>query len=97
MDKSVKKKDDSTGFPTLAPKTMDVGPERPRESLEEEGSGMRSRIAQMTIHGRNRQEPTKPIPENSAFWLLRPWKTEEMDDGIEESSHDADEKGCEMA
>ena len=36
MDKSEEKKDDSTRFPTLAPETMTVGPERPPESQEEE-------------------------------------------------------------
>ena len=43
MDKSVKKKDDSTRFPTLAPETMVVGSEYPRESLKEEGGGEKSR------------------------------------------------------
>ena len=92
MDKSVKKKDDSTGFPTLAPKTMDVGPERPRESLEEEGGGERPRISDATIRRRNGQKPSNPIPEK-----LRPHETEEMEDGIEESWHDASEEGCEVA
>ena len=45
MDKSVKKKDASTHFPTLTPGVMEVGPEHPCESLEEEGGGMKSRIA----------------------------------------------------
>ena len=57
MDKSKKKKDDSTRFSTLSPETMAVGPERPRESLEEKGGGVKTRIAQMSIHGRNREEP----------------------------------------
>ena len=51
----------------------------------------------MSIRGRNGEEPSEPIPENSAFGPLRPRETEEMDDGIEESWHDANEDGCEMA
>ena len=74
---------------------MAVMPERPRESLEEEGGGVRQRIVDAMIHGRNEQEPSEPIPENSAFGPLRPRETEEMDDGIEESWHDASEEGWE--
>ena len=85
MDKSVKRKEDSTRLPTLAPETMAVGPERPRESQEEEGSGVRSRIADATICGRNGQVRSEPIPENSALGPLRPHETKEMDDGTEES------------
>ena len=76
---------------------MAVMPERPCESLEEEGGGVRQRIVDAMIHGRNEQEPSEPIPENSAFGPLHPRETEEMDDGIEESWHDASEEGCEMA
>ena len=65
MDKNVKKKDNSTRFPTLAPEMMAIGPERPLESLEEEGGGVRPRIAQMSIHGRNKQKPSDPILGNS--------------------------------
>ena len=39
MNKSVNRKDDSKHLPTLAPGTMAVRPERPREPLEEEGGG----------------------------------------------------------
>ena len=39
IDKSAKRKDDSTSLPTLAPETMAVGSRYPRESLEEEGGG----------------------------------------------------------
>ena len=97
MDKRVKKKYDSTLFPILAPETMAVGPERPRESREEEGGGVRPRIADAMICGRNGQEPSIPIPENSALGPVHPRETEEMDDGFEESRHDASEEGCEMA
>ena len=38
-----------------------------------------------------------PIPKNSAFGPLCPRETVEMDDGIEESWHDASEEGYEMA
>ena len=43
LDKSVNRKEDSTHLPTLAPETMAVGPERPRESREEEGGDVRPR------------------------------------------------------
>ena len=72
MDRRVKKKDDSTRFPTLPPEMMVVRPERPCESLEEEGSDMRPIIAQMTIRGRIEQKPSDPIPENSAFGPVTP-------------------------
>ena len=52
-----------------------VGPERPRESQEEEGGGVRPRIADAMIHGRNGQEPSEPISESSAFGPLRPHET----------------------
>ena len=96
-DKDEKQKDVSTRLPTLAPEIMAVGPERPRESLEEEGDGMRRTIAQMSIRGRNRQEPSEPIPENSTVGPVRPRETEEMEDGSEESWHDASEEGRETA
>ena len=40
MDKSAKRKDDSTSLPTLAPEMMAIGSRYPRESLEEEGGGV---------------------------------------------------------
>ena len=85
MEKSVYRKDDSTRLPTLSPETITVGPECPRESLEEEGGGERPRIAEAMIRGRNEQKPSGPTPENSTFGPLRPHETEEMDDGPEES------------
>ena len=97
MDKGANRKDDSTHLPTLAPKTMAVGPERPCESQEEEGGDVRPRIANVTIRGRNRREPSEPIPENSAFGPLRSRETEKMDDGINESWHDASEGGWQKA
>ena len=51
MDKSAKMKDDSTSLPTLAPETMAVGSGHPRESLEEEGGGVKSRIALLSMRG----------------------------------------------
>ena len=95
MDKGEKWKDVSTRLPTLAPEIMTVGPERPCESQEEEGSGERPRIANATMHERNEQEPLEPIPENLAFRATRPRKTEEMEDGSEESRHNANEEGWE--
>ena len=85
MDKRVNRKDDSMRLPTLAPETMAVGPERPRESQEEESGGVRPRIADAKIRGRNEQVPSEPIPENSTLRPLRPHEIEEMDDGIEMS------------
>ena len=97
MEKSVYRKDDSTRLPTLAPETMAIGPERPREPLEEEDGSDRSRVADATIRGRNGQKPSEPIPENSTLGPLCPHEIEEMDDGIEEFWHDASKQGCEMA
>ena len=95
MDKSMEKKDGSTRFPTLRPETMTVGSENPRESLEE-GGGVKSRIALMSIRGKDVEKPSKPIPETSVFGPVRPQETEEKDEGAEESCHDAREEGCEM-
>ena len=97
MDKSVNRKDDCTHLPTIDPETMTVGAECPSESLEEEGGSERPRIADVTIRGRNGQEPSEPIPENTTIGPLRPHKTEQMDDNIEESWHDTSKEGCEMA
>ena len=43
MDKGEKRKDVSTRLPTLAPEIMAAGPERPRQSQEEEGGDERPR------------------------------------------------------
>ena len=96
-DKGVKRTGDSLCLPTLAPETMAVGPECPRESQAEEGGGERPRITGETIRGRSGRKPTDPIPENSAFGPVCPCKTEEMDGGTEESWHDASEEGWETA
>ena len=85
MHRSVNRKNDSTHLPTVTPETMVVGPERPRETLKEEGGDERPRIVDATIRGRNKQKHSDPIPENSAFGPLRPREIEEVDDGIEES------------
>ena len=76
---------------------MEVKTERPQESLEEGDGGVRPRIAQLSIRGRNGEEPSKPIPETSVLGPLCPQETEQKDDGAEESWHDANEDGCEMA
>jgi hypothetical protein len=76
---------------------MVVRPECRRECQEEEGGGVRPRIAGETIWGRNGQEPSDLILDNSTFGPLLPRETEEMDDGIKESWHDANEDGWEMA
>ena len=67
MDKGGKWKDVSTHLPTLAPEIKAVRLERPHESQEEEGCGVRPRIADATIRGRNGQVPSELIPENSAL------------------------------
>ena len=89
MDKSAKRKDDSTSLPTLAPETMAVGPERPRESLEEEGGGAKPRIALVSMRGKDEEKPSKPVLGISVFGPIHSQWTEE-------SWHDARE-GCEMA
>ena len=85
IDKSAKRKDDSTSLPALAPETMAVGPERPRESLEEEGGGVNSRISLMSMRGMDEEKPSKPVPATSVFGPIRSQGTEEKDDGDEES------------
>ena len=83
-------------FAALAPETMAVGSGHPRESLEEEGGGVKSRIALMSMRGLDEEKPSKPAPVTSVFEPMRSQGTEETDDGAEESWHDAKE-GCEMA
>ena len=95
MDKSANNEDDSTSFPTLAPETMAVGSEYPRESLEEEG-GEKSRKALLSMRGKDEEKPSKPVPVTSVSGPMRSQGTEEKDDGDEESWHDARE-GCEKA
>ena len=84
-------------FPTLALEMIAVEPKRPHESQEEEGGGGRPRIADARIRRRNEQIHSDPITENSATRPLCPHKTEETDNGAEDSLHDANEEGCEMA
>ena len=96
MDKTAKRKDNSMTLPTLALETMAVRFGRPRESLEEEGSGAKPRIAPMSMRGMDEERPSKPVPVTSIFRLVRSQGTEETDDGAEEFWHDARE-GCEMA
>ena len=96
MDKSAKRKDDSTSLPALAPETMVVGSRYPRESLEEEGGGAKPRIALMSRRGKDEEKASKPVPVTSVLGPIRSQGTEEKDDGAEESWHDARE-GCEMA
>ena len=57
---------------------MVVGSEYPRESLDEEGGGVKSRIALMSVRERSGQEPSEPISEKSAFGPMCLRKTEEM-------------------
>ena len=64
MDKGEKRKDVSTRLPTLAPEIMAVGPERPRESQEEEGGGERPRIGNANECGRS--GPPTPNPKQMA-------------------------------
>ena len=75
---------------------MAVGSGYPCESLEEEDSGVKSRIALMTMRGKDDEKPSKPVLETSVFGPMCSQGTEEKDEGAEESWHDARE-GCEMA
>ena len=45
---------------------------------------------------RRGQEPFKPIPESTAIGPVHPRETDEMEDGCEESWHDANEEGWEV-
>ena len=63
----------------------------PSKTEEEEGNGKRPRIVRATTCGRSGEEPSTRNPENSAVGLVRTRETEEMEDGSEESWHDASE------
>ena len=81
MDKGEKRKDISMRLPTLAPEIMAVGPERPRESQEEEGGGERPRIAGATACGRS--GPYIPNPKHTAVGPERLSKSREEEGGHE--------------
>ena len=85
MDKSAKRMDDSTSLPTLAPETKAVGSRYPRESPEEEGGSVKSRISLMSMRGMDEGKPSKSGPVTSVFGPMRSQGTEETDDGVEES------------
>ena len=85
MDKSANKEDDSTSLPMLAPETMAVGSGYPRESLEEEGGGVKSRKALISMRGKDKGTPSKPVPVTSVSGPMRSQETEEKDDNNEES------------
>ena len=97
-------------FQAPQPETPDIGESNPggvwairrktatyREEPLTMHKSMKSRNALISIRGRNGEEPSKSIPETSVFGLVHPRETEEKDDGAEESWHDANEEGCEMA
>ena len=69
----------------------------PSKTEEEEGGGKRPRIVREILCRRSREEPSTRNPENSAVGPMRPRETEEMEDGNEESWHDASEDGWETA
>ena len=64
---------------------MVVGSEHPRESQEEEGGSVKSRIALMSIRGNDREKPSKPIPETLVFGPVCPQETKEKDEGARSS------------
>ena len=68
-----------------------------KKTEEEEGIGKRLRIVRATTCERSGEEPSTRNPENSAVGPVRPRETEEMEDDIEESWHDASEDGWETA
>ena len=67
----------------------------PSKTEEEEGGGKRPRIVREILCRRSGEEPSTRNPENSAVGPVRPRETEEMEDGNEESWHDASEEGWE--
>ena len=69
----------------------------PSKTEEEEGGGKTPRIVREILCRRSGEEPSTRNPENSAVGPVRPRETEEMEDGNEESWHDASEDGWEMA
>ena len=69
----------------------------PSKTEEEEGGGKRPRIVREILCRRSGEEPSTRNPENSAVGPVRPRETEEMEDDIEESWHDASEDGWETA
>ena len=69
----------------------------PSKTEDEEGGGKRPRLVRATTCGRSGEEPSTRNPENSAVGPVRPRETEEMEDGSEESWHDAREDGWETA
>ena len=91
-DKSANSEDDSTSLPALASEMMTVGSEYPRESLEEEGGGVKSRRALISTRGKDEAKPSEPVPVTSVSGPMRSQEAEEEDDGNEESWHDAREE-----
>ena len=75
----------------LASKIRTVGSEYPRESLEEEGGGVKSRRALIPTRGKDEAKPSKPVPVASMPAPMRSREAEEEDDGDEEPWHDARE------
>ena len=85
MDKSANSEGDSTSLPALASETMTVGSEYPRESLEEEGSGVESRRALISMRGKDEEKTSQSVPVTSVSGPMRSQETEEKDDNNEES------------
>ena len=71
VDKSIKRMEDSKSLPTLAAETMAIGSGHPRECLEEEGGGVKSRIALMSMRGLDEEKSSKPVPVTSVFGPMR--------------------------
>ena len=92
MDKSANSGGDSTRLPVLASKIRTVGSEYPRESLEEERGGVKSRRALVSTSGKDEAKPSEPVPVTSKPAPMRSRRAEEANDGDEEPWHDAREE-----
>ena len=69
----------------------------PRESLEEEGGGVKSRTALILMRRKDEAKPSEPVPVASVSGPMSSREAEEADDGDEESWHDAREEECTKA
>ena len=92
MDKSANSEDDSTSLPALASEMMTVGFEYLRESLEEEGGGVKSRGALISTRGKDETMPSESVPVTSMPEPMRSPEAEEKDGSNEESWHNAREE-----
>ena len=69
----------------------------PSKTEEEEGGDDKPRNVRATMCRQSGEEPSTRNPKNLAVGPVCPRESEEMEDGNEESMHDASEDGWEMA